>query len=115
MTKRNPRTANGHARRKLRARVKLEGRECGICHQPIDYSLPAGHPWSYELDEIIPVSLGGSPYDYNNVQAVHRFCNQKKGNKIIRQPALQPEKKKKKQAKIKQPRKKQPVKTVSNW
>lgn len=76
------RYSNGSKRRALRARVKAEGRECGICHKPIDYTLPAGHPMSYELDEIIPFALGGSPYDYDNVQPAHRLCNQQKGKKI---------------------------------
>lgn len=35
---------------------------------------------SYELDEIVPVSRGGSPYDPGNVQPAHRLCNQRKGN-----------------------------------
>ena len=87
MSKQNPRTTNGNARRKLRARVKAEGRVCGICGRPIDYTLPAGHPMSYELDEIIPVSLGGSPYDYDNVQPAHRRCNQAKSNRLIKKSA----------------------------
>jgi hypothetical protein len=37
-------------------------------------------PWSCECDEIIPVSLGGSPIDENNIQPVHRACNVRKGN-----------------------------------
>lgn len=40
---------------------------------------------SAEVDEIIPVSKGGSPFDRNNVQLVHRICNQRKGNKLIRE------------------------------
>ena len=103
------RYSNGNARRKLRARVKAEGRECAICGRPIDYTLPAGHPLSYELDEIVPFSLGGSAIDYANVQATHRICNQQKSNKIlpknnhpkaIRQDSKQASKK---------------IKAVSNW
>lgn len=73
---------NGARRRSLRARVRSLGLPCAICGQPIDYDLPAGDPMSYELDEIVPVSLGGSPIDPGNVQPAHRLCNQKKGNKI---------------------------------
>lgn len=36
---------------------------------------------SYELDEIVPVSKGGSPYDPGNVAPAHRLCNQRKGNR----------------------------------
>lgn len=78
----DPRTRNGNARRKLRARLRAEGRPCHICGQPIDYSLPAGHPWSFEVDELVPVSRGGSPLDYSNVDAAHRICNQRRGNRM---------------------------------
>ncbi len=79
-TKANPRRANGSKRTALRNRVKTMGLPCALCGKPIDYSLPAGHPMSYELDEIVPVSKGGSPFDIDNVQPTHRCCNQAKGN-----------------------------------
>ena len=69
---------NGNRRRKLRARLKALGNPCAICGMPIDYSLSAGDPMSFEVDEIIPVSLGGDELDWNNLQAVHRICNEKK-------------------------------------
>ena len=34
--------SNGNAERKLKARLRAEGRPCHICGQPIDYSLPPG-------------------------------------------------------------------------
>ena len=55
---------------------------CAICGMPIDYDLPAGDPMSFEVDEILPVSMGGSELDWANLQPAHRLCNQKKGNKI---------------------------------
>lgn len=79
----NPRRTNSSRRNKLRKRIATKGEPCAICGQPIDYSLPAGDPMSYELDEIIPVSKGGSPYDPDNVQPTHRICNQRKGNKVV--------------------------------
>lgn len=78
----NPRYAQFSARVKLRERLKAEGRPCGLCGGAIDYALPAGHPMSFEVDEIVPVSKGGSPIDWDNVQAAHRCCNQRKGNKV---------------------------------
>lgn len=45
-----------------------------------NYDLPAGHPMSFEVDEIIPVSKGGDPLDFANTQPAHRSCNQRKGN-----------------------------------
>ena len=77
--KSDPRNANGHRRRKLRERVKSLGMPCALCGKPIDYSLPPMHPMSYELDEIVPVSRGGDPLDFDNVQATHRICNERKG------------------------------------
>ena len=86
----NPRYANYTARVNLRNRVKAMGLPCAICGKPIDYSLDwwvdpkdgtrTRHPWSYELDEIVPISKGGSPTDISNVQPVHRACNQMKGD-----------------------------------
>lgn len=36
---------------------------------------------SAEVDEIIPVSRGGDPLAWNNVQLTHRCCNQHKSNR----------------------------------
>lgn len=84
----NPRYANGNARRKLRARLKAEQRDCWICRafgRParIDYDLPHMHPMSFVVDELIPVSKGGSPLNYHNVDAAHRRCNGWRGNKSV--------------------------------
>lgn len=84
----NPRYANGNARRKLRARLKAEQRECWICKafgrpSRIDYDLPHTHPMSFVVDELIPVSKGGSPLDYHNVAAAHRCCNGWRSNKDV--------------------------------
>lgn len=77
---------NGTRRRKIRARLKAMQLPCAICGLPIDYELPAGDPMSFEVDEIIPVSLGGDELDFNNVQPAHRICNERKGNKIVYKP-----------------------------
>ena len=84
----NPRYSDGNARRKLRNRLKAEGRGCWICRafgrpDHIDYDLPARHPRSFEVDELLPVSKGGSPFDYYNVDATHRSCNEWRGNKSV--------------------------------
>ena len=79
--KRNPRTANGARRREIRARVLAAYDTCAICGKPVDKSLRTPNPWSAEVDEIIPVSRGGSPTDWHNVQLTHRCCNQMKSNK----------------------------------
>ncbi|MBR4687088.1 MAG: HNH endonuclease [Bacteroidales bacterium] len=79
----DPRQRNGHRRRMLRDRVRAEGMPCHICGRAIDYSLPAGHPMSYELDELLPVSKGGDPLSYDNCKASHRICNERKGARMI--------------------------------
>ncbi|WP_454892195.1 HNH endonuclease [Alloscardovia omnicolens] len=79
----NNRYGNGNKRRKLRARVLAAYDTCWICHQPVDKTLKTPHPMSPEVDEIIPVSRGGSEYDYNNVRLAHRICNQIKSNHTV--------------------------------
>jgi 5-methylcytosine-specific restriction endonuclease McrA len=78
------RYANGAARRKVRAWLRGQGLPCHLCGRAIDYSLPAGHPMSFEVDEIVPVSKGGSPIDRSNVAPAHRICNERRGNKPMR-------------------------------
>ena len=72
------------------------GAPCGICRGrlgPIHYDEPsdAQHPLSFVIDEIRPVSRWkefgyNSPeaaaQDWDNLQAAHWICNQKKSNKI---------------------------------
>lgn len=96
----NPRRTNGARRSALRKRVASWGLPCALCGKPIDYSLTTyvdprdgkvkRHPMSYELDEIVPVSRGGSPYDIDNVQPTHRICNQRRGNKPMGTARSQP-------------------------
>lgn len=71
--------------------MAAKGEPCHLCKRPIDYSLPAGDPWSFELDEIVPVSRyreGGyetaeqCAQDPANHAPTHRICNQLKGNKM---------------------------------
>lgn len=77
------RYANGNERRKVRRWLKDQGRPCHLCGGAIDYSLPSGHPMSFEVDEIVPVSKGGSPIDPSNVAPAHRICNERRGNKSL--------------------------------
>ena len=81
--KKQGRYANGSARRKVRAWLKDQSRPCHLCGGAIDYSLPSGHPMSFEVDEIVPVSKGGSPIDPSNVAPAHRICNERRGNKDL--------------------------------
>ena len=85
----DPRYAHRDARRALRRRIASMGLPCHLCGQPIDYSLPAYHPLSFELDEIVPLASlppeqrAMAALDYNNVAPAHRICNEKRGAKPL--------------------------------
>lgn len=105
----NARIKNGNARRKLRAWLRAQGYPCALCGQPINYGLPSGHPDSFEVDEVVPVSrywlkaynaqagAWAGPYptpeqaalDRNNVEATHRKCNEEKSNHVVAQASDQ--------------------------
>jgi hypothetical protein len=96
----NPRHANGNARRKLRARIKAMGEPCWICGKPIDYSLgmvadprtgrTRPHPMSFVVDEVVPVSKGGSPLDMANCRPAHWMCNARRGDGTRQRPKAAP-------------------------
>ena len=97
----NPRNANGYRRRQLRRRILAVENVCAICHEPVDKTLGlmAGQhsprcstpdcagcvpdPRRAEIDEIVPVSLGGDPLLRSNTQLSHRECNRRKSNRMI--------------------------------
>jgi len=97
----NPRQANGYRRRQLRRRILAVENVCAICHEPVDKTLgfmPGKHsvrcakpectgcvpdPRRAEIDEIVPVSLGGDPLLRSNTQLAHRECNRRKSARVI--------------------------------
>ncbi|MCI1984087.1 MAG: HNH endonuclease [Bifidobacteriaceae bacterium] len=79
----NPRYAFASRRREIRKRVLAYYDTCAICGKPVDKSLKTPDPMSAEVDEIIPVSRGGSPIEWGNVQLTHRRCNRIKSNKSL--------------------------------
>ena len=92
-----PRYANGNLRRRNRARFRAMNAPCGICHGrlgEIHYDEPSDskHPLSFVIDEIKPISRyrefgydskREAAEDWNNLQAAHYICNQRKSNKLI--------------------------------
>lgn len=78
-----------YARDQLRKQMIAREEPCHICGMPIDYSLPAGDPMSFEMDEVVPVSRlpleqrRAAACDPENVKAAHRICNQKRGNRMV--------------------------------
>lgn len=57
-------------------------RLCGICGNPVDFSLKFPHPLSPCIDHIIPVSKGGHPSELSNLQLAHMCCNRQKSDKL---------------------------------
>lgn len=94
----NPRYLNSKARNQVRSRIKAMGLPCALCGKPIDYSLgfvddPATgkrrmHPMAFVVDEIVPVSRGGSPIDMENCQPAHWICNARKGDGTRKGPPM---------------------------
>ncbi|HIW77061.1 HNH endonuclease [Gordonibacter sp.] len=82
----NPRYSNPAKRREIRRWLLATQHNCALCGQPIDKTLKTPHPMSAEVDEIVPISRGGSPIARDNVQLVHRICNQRKGNRMAHEP-----------------------------
>ena len=73
-------------RRKLKAKLAMREHECWLClgyYGPLDFSLPHRHLFAVEIDEEIPFSKGGDPLDISGTHLVHRFCNLKKGSKVL--------------------------------
>ena len=82
------RNENGTRSRANRAWPGSLGRPCWICRAmglrgEIDYSLPPTHPYSFEVDHLVPVSMGGDLYDRDNIDATHRCCNQWRSNRSV--------------------------------
>jgi 5-methylcytosine-specific restriction endonuclease McrA len=53
---------------------------CGICHEPIDSTLPSLDPMSASIDHILAIVNGGN-HTRVNVQAAHLRCNISKGSR----------------------------------
>ena len=65
---------------------------CGICGNPVDFTLKFPHPLSPCIDHIIPVDKGGHPSDLDNLQLAHLTCNRAKSDKIFNQKEKRQEK-----------------------
>jgi 5-methylcytosine-specific restriction endonuclease McrA len=74
--KRNTTRRDRH--RRIIARTKAD---CGICNEPIDYTLPYLHPREFVADHIIPRNKGGAD-TLENKQAAHRDCNRAKSDSM---------------------------------
>lgn len=57
---------------------------CGICGNPVDFSIRWPDPLSPCIDHIIPIAKGGHPSDLSNLQLAHWWCNRQKSDKLFR-------------------------------
>lgn len=64
-----------------RSYIRRNQPPCGICGQPIDYTLPHLDPMSYVVDHIVPLNRDGKDVRENK-QAAHRSCNRTKSDKL---------------------------------
>ncbi|QDF19817.1 HNH endonuclease [Mycobacterium phage LilSpotty] len=74
-------TRNTAIRDRHRKTIARDQPPCGICGQPIDYTLPHDDPWSFVVDHVIPIAAGG-PDTLANKQAAHRTCNSVKSDAL---------------------------------
>ena len=72
---------NAYEKNKSRL-LKTAPRICGICGQPIDFNYKYPHPLSPTVDHIIPLNKGGHPYDMDNLQLAHNWCNRWKSDRV---------------------------------
>lgn len=79
----DPRRVDQRARDAVEARVRAEETLCHLCLTRVDLTLPARLPASPEIDEIIPVSMGGDPLDRSNCRLAHKSCNARRGNMSV--------------------------------
>ena len=56
---------------------------CGICGNPVDFSLHYPSPLSPCIDHIVPINKGGHPSDIDNLQLAHWTCNRQKSDKLV--------------------------------
>lgn len=71
-----------------RAVIRRGKPPCGICEQPIDYTLRSPNPMSFEVDHVIAIGRNPSPERIaeldvlSNKQASHRVCNRTKWDRL---------------------------------
>jgi 5-methylcytosine-specific restriction endonuclease McrA len=69
-----------HIRNRHRSTIARTRPPCGICGEPIDYTLPWTDPRAFVVDHVISLHAGGLDV-LENKQAAHRDCNRAKGAK----------------------------------
>lgn len=78
---------NTTRRDKHRRTLAIGEPPCGICGQPIDYTLPHTDPDSYVVDHINPWAVSRDD-SLDNKQPAHRRCNRTKADTINYRPGV---------------------------
>ena len=73
------------ARDRHRKAIRRTRPPCGVCGEPIDYTLRYPDPMSYTVDHVVPLAKGGSD-ELDNKQAAHRKCNRDKSDTLDYEP-----------------------------
>ncbi len=74
----------GRPRRRAQAAVRATQPHCHLCGHTIDPRRCAQRdPLGSTIDEIIPLSAGGSALDPTNLRHAHRCCNSTRGRAPI--------------------------------
>lgn len=78
---------NTSQRDRDRATIRRAHPACGICGEPIDYTLPHLDPLAFVVDHVVPIAAGGTDM-LGNKQAAHRACNRAKGARLDGGPVI---------------------------
>ena len=68
-----------------RSSIRRTRPPCGICGEPIDYTLKSPDPGSFEVDHVLALHNGGTD-TLDNKQASHRACNRAKWHTTLDAP-----------------------------
>jgi 5-methylcytosine-specific restriction endonuclease McrA len=90
VTSKPGRTDNAAWRQARALAIKDSGGLCQLCGGELDPDAPKNTPNATEVDHVHPLIYGGSPYDPENLRAVHRWCHQRrdKGQPVVKVPAV---------------------------
>lgn len=83
------RKPEGRPYRRAKAQVRATESVCWLCGGAIDKALRFPHPWSFSVDHVIPVEMGGAQNDRNNMRAAHLRHNQERGMGKAKPPTRQ--------------------------
>ena len=66
-TKGDPRNRRAYRKQRIAVLIR-DNHQCYICHRDAD-----------QVDHVIPIARGGDPIDPENLKAICKLCNQRKG------------------------------------